>query len=200
MPCSRVAPPEIEAFSVAEFVKSNAGSSISPAKDSLLAGRGYTWVVVSAPHIEAGERILSTKFSPILYTLSEDGSTFASSVRYENAIFGKGWLSASGTCEADDEDPRTLVVDFNAFWWDRGGERSDLRPSLSREVANATDSLITALGRLGFVKGLSKFPVLAVAEDRAVFRFPPLSSDIAIRRLEGSGEIAGARGAILDRR
>ena len=45
------------------------------------------------------------------------------------------------------------------------------------------DKVITALGRVGFLEGLAKFPVLYVDDDLTVFRFPPLGVNIAARRM-----------------
>ncbi len=45
------------------------------------------------------------------------------------------------------------------------------------------DKFLTVLGRVGFLEGLAKFPVLYVDEDLTVFRFPPLGVNIAARRM-----------------
>ena len=61
--------------------------------------------------------------------------------------------------------------------------------SVSRKDCNCAgeerrwDKVITALGRVGFLEGLAKFPVLYVDEDLTVFRFPPLGVNIAARRM-----------------
>ena len=43
--------------------------------------------------------------------------------------------------------------------------------------------MIGALGRAGFFPQFAVFPVLYLDEDMAVFRFPPLNSNIAVRKV-----------------
>ena len=45
------------------------------------------------------------------------------------------------------------------------------------------DGLIMALGKLGFISAFSYFPVDYVDSSLAVFRFDPLKSFIAVRRI-----------------
>ena len=48
------------------------------------------------------------------------------------------------------------------------------------------DRVVMALGKLGFIKEFSYFPVLYMDPEGqlAVFSFPPLNSNIAIRRID----------------
>jgi hypothetical protein len=52
------------------------------------------------------------------------------------------------------------------------------------------DSLLTSLGRATFFPQLALFPVAWMDEDLAVFEFPPLSSKIAITRIDAGNSYA----------
>ena len=43
--------------------------------------------------------------------------------------------------------------------------------------------MVGVLGRAAFFPRFAKFPVLYLDEDLAVFQFPPLQSNIAVRRM-----------------
>ena len=51
------------------------------------------------------------------------------------------------------------------------------------ESEGTLDRVVGALGRAGFFPQFAVFPVLYLDEDMAVFRFPPLNSNIAVRRV-----------------
>ena len=78
------------------------------------------------------------------------------------------------------EDPKTLKLEFNRFWIDQGDAlRADVAPG----TGDGGDTAITAIGRAAFFPALALFPVLHVDAEIAVFRFPPLRSNIAVRRV-----------------
>ena len=58
------------------------------------------------------------------------------------------------------------------------------RHCLCADEMTAWDKLITQTGKLGFLEGFARFPVLYVDEDLTVFRFPPLGVNIAARRVQ----------------
>lgn len=135
---------------------------------------------------------MGPRFEPIRYVLFEDGA-LSSNVQYSNPLLGRGWLSASGSIQP--ADASTLELHFDKFWWDGGTDT--LRPLLggggggdgqqfedaSLPQPSAADAAVTSLGRTGFVRQLALFPVLYVDEELAVFKFPPLDSNIAIHKV-----------------
>ena len=140
--------------------------------------------VFDAPHIRKFTTLVGAKVS-VQYTLRGDGATsaapqFVSNVRYEHPLLGAGWLSASGTLTSN--SPSSVLINFDRFWCDGGGEVADLRPWLAEAEVTAADKVITALGRVAFFHDLATFPVLHLdaAGGVAVFRFPPLDSNIAV--------------------
>lgn len=137
--------------------------------------------VFFAPHIAALSAALGARFS-IRYNLRQPGSKLTSWVRYQHPLLGVGWLSASGTIEAADD--ATLLLRFDRFWWDAGEDA--LRTELQGDGGGTwLDGVVGALGRAAFLPSLARFPVLHLdaASGLSVFRFPPLASNIAIRRL-----------------
>ena len=158
------------------------GRSGRGCEDTFALGQG-TWEVFYAPHIRNLSQGLQTEFSPIRYTLLEDNNGIRSHVRYTNALFGSGWLSASGTITAEDES--TLRIHFDSFWLDKEDELREilLERGQTLEMLAPLDRAVNAIGRLGFLPAFATFPVLQVSKDYAVFRFPPLQSNIAIKRI-----------------
>lgn len=194
---------------VQALVASGTGTS-SPGPDTLNFGTGY-WRVIHAPHINRISSLLNAKFT-ISYTLldpttqttkasSEESSSasgatsstlvfpslslppqFYSNVRYEQPLLGSGWLSASGSLVSISNND--VEIRFDQFWVDNGGEKNDLRQFLTEDNRDAGDAIVTAIGRTAFFQGLAVFPVLHLDADAgvAVFRFPPLDSNIAVVR------------------
>lgn len=78
---------------------------------------------------------------------------------------------------------KSMDIVFDKFWVDQGAD--NLRKSIDDPaLRDRGDHLVTAVGRLGFIRPLAVFPVLYMDEDMAVFRFPPLASNIAITKLQ----------------
>lgn len=175
-------------LAVEELIKSN--PTADPGLTSTRIGQGV-WEVFYAPHIANMSNILLTKYEPIRYVYQDD--RFASHVKFQHPLLGEGWLSAAGALRVQDDT--TLNVDFNQFWVDFGADK--LRPFLSEAVDGGKveafgqevrtealfDTIAGALGRATFFPQLAVFPVLYVDMDLAVFKFPPLDSKIAIRRV-----------------
>jgi hypothetical protein len=81
---------------------------------------------------------------------------------------------------------QSMDIVFDQFWVDVG--EGNLRESIdgpsSGDVGqDRWDSLLSWLGRLGFIRPLAVFPVLYFDEDMCVFRFPPLASNISVMKL-----------------
>ena len=133
--------------------------------------------MVLAPHIKTMSSILGTRFD-ISYTLH--GQDISSNVRYSSRIFGEGWLSAAGTLGVKNDV--TVTVVFDKFWIDgKNGLRKTLRKN---STPSRLDRLIGLTGRLLFLKQLSVFPVLYLDEELSCFRFPPLKSNIFVRKAQ----------------
>ena len=82
------------------------------------------------------------------------------------------------------QDDTTVKVLFDRFWVDG---YDSLRRTIQTDTPWAIgDKLVTALGRLSFFPWLASFPVRYLDKDLAVFRFPPLASDISVVRVQKS--------------
>ena len=168
-------------FQAEDFVREHANASADTARASFELGEG-TWEVVDAPHIRNMSKVLLTEFSPIRYTLKA-GDLITSNVRYRGLLVGEGWLSASG--QVFTEDSQTLRIAFDQFWWDPS---DDLREELGDDLT-PLDAAVGFLGRAGFIPAFALFPVLAVTAEYAVFQFPPLRSNIAIRKVSAAAAL-----------
>ena len=132
-----------------------------------------SWRVKYAPHIRTlSTTLLSTRFD-IVYHIR--GREIVSNVRYSNALLGKGWLNASGSVDSLNADDSEIV--FEQFWVDGDVPQPSAAPD-----GSALGSAINRLGALGFVRGLSRFPVLWLDDKCCVFSFPPLGVNIATVR------------------
>ncbi|KAL4518628.1 hypothetical protein Ndes2437B_g00717 [Nannochloris sp. 'desiccata'] len=187
------APAETQLQAAVDNLLATGTAVCNPGTATMTSGSGH-WNVIHAPHINRMSSILGTKFD-ISYTMATPGDNaerystatpsppqFYSNVRYESPLFGSGWLSASGRLFSTEND--SVELHFDTFWVDIGGEKSDLRPFITKETTNTGDEIVTALGRITFFEGLAKFPVLYLDTDAgvSVFRFPPLRSNIAVVR------------------
>jgi len=126
-----------------------------------------TWRVVNAPHIDTLSSVFFTKFSPIEYVLTGEGG-ITSYVRY-SGLPGDGWLCTDGTI-ANEPTPAgefpSVKIMWDRIWW--APSASDTPPAYEEGTLGP---LVQALGRAGFVEGLSVFPVRFVGDDVAVFNF-----------------------------
>lgn len=181
---------------------------MGPAVDSLIAMAGVadapayaangleegTWEVFYAPHIvKMSSALFQTKFEPIRYIFR--GDKIISNVKFSSPVFGSGWLSASGTFQT--LGANKVQISFNDFWVDMGADALREvyceRPSAvtgniftwTKAFTDAAmiDRVIGTMGRAAFFPSLSTFPVLYVDQDIVVFKFDPLSTNIAARHV-----------------
>lgn len=81
------------------------------------------------------------------------------------------------------KDETSLEISFERFWVDVGAENLRSETPAASSSQFSVDSLIGAAGRTAFFPQFAVFPVLYVDSDFAVFNFPPLNSNIAVRRV-----------------
>jgi len=163
---------------IADLVASS--SNVVQAADQFFSLGQGTWEVFYAPHIVNLSKPVGVRFSPIRYSLV--GDAISSNVRYDLTLFGRvfrGWLSASGTM-ASHHQGESVKLEFTQFWVDQD---DNLRPNLTEASSSLVDRIITAMGRPAFIPPLAIFPVLYLDQDLCVFKFPPLSTEIAVRRI-----------------
>ena len=138
------------------------------------------------------------RFEPVKYSL--DGNHIWSNVKFKAPFGITGWLSAAGTLVARPDGDSVEVV-FSEFWIDYG--ENSLRPDVTQaggqggKEKGPLDSVITQMGRMGFFPALSVYPVLYLDEDLCVFKFVPLDSTIACRRV-GPVEVPDAMSWTID--
>jgi len=151
-----------------------------PADAAVQLGQG-TWEVFSAPHITKLLSSVGIRFEPVRFTL--DGTHISSNVKFRAPLGVEGWLSAAGRLV-----PRpggdTVEVAFTDFWVDYGAQalRKDITQGI-RRAPGTLDQVITQLGRLAFFPQLSVYPVLYLDADLCVFKFKPMESTIACRKV-----------------
>lgn len=151
----------------------------TPAATTFTLGQG-TWEVFYAPHIANLSSALGARFQPIRYVLT--GDSLFSYVRYQHPLLDQGWLNAAGAMFAKDDT--VVEISFDRFWADFGDSlRTEPPPASGGAMAASIDAAIGAAGRAAFFPQFALFPVLYVDADLAVFKFPPLDSNIAVRRV-----------------
>ena len=139
------------------------------------------WEVLYGPHFRRVEAL--ARFRPVRYVISDGGRRMRSDVHYE--MFGlAGWLSTEGSVKANSDGSVNLL--FETFWVDGDSEepRAD-NPLTSGAPVPASAALVNAVGKLGFLPSLSRFPVLFMDAKAGVcvFSFPPLDTVIAAKRV-----------------
>jgi hypothetical protein len=98
------------ADAVNTLVASRAGASDDAA--AMAAGDG-TWEVFYAPHMRTSE-LLSARFRPVRYVLSQRGTRMRSDVGYALPGGAAGWLSAEGSVAARGDGGVDVL--FETFW------------------------------------------------------------------------------------
>ena len=138
------------------------------------------WEVTYAPHIRTLSEPVGVRARPLRYTLAGNGTTIRSDVLLTSASYGAAWLCAEGRPELS-SDGSAIYVLFDSFWWRAGDAAAPPPNPLARGSGSASlfDAAVNAVGRAAFVASLSRFPVLYVDEQLALFRFPPLAATIA---------------------
>jgi len=139
------------------------------------------WEVFFGPHFRRVEAL--ARFRPVRYVISDGGRRIRSDVHYE--MLGlKGWLSTEGSVKVDDDDSVNLL--FETFWVESDAEEPRAgNPLTSGAPVHASAVLVNAVGKLGFLPSLSRFPVLFMDAKAGVcvFSFPPLNTVIAAKRV-----------------
>ena len=139
------------------------------------------WEVFFGPHFRRVEAL--AKFRPVRYVISDGGRRMRSDVHYE-MLGTAGWLSTEGSVKANGDGSVNLL--FETFWveGDSAEPRAD-NPLTSGAPVSASAALVNAVGKLGFLPSLSRFPVLFMDAQAGVcvFEFPPLNTVIAAKRV-----------------
>ena len=169
---------EETAAAVRTLVQSQPGPADAAAAAALGDG---TWEVFFGPHFRRVEPL--ARFRPVRYVVSGGGTRMRSDVHYQ-LPGASGWLSTEGGVAASGDG--SVSVLFETFWLegDAPAPRPD-NPLTSGAPVSAQAAAINAVGRLGFVPSLSRFPVrfMDAQAGVCVFEFPPLNTVIAARRV-----------------
>jgi hypothetical protein len=156
------------------------------AKTSLLNGQADgVWEVFYAPHIERLSRPVGVKAKPLRYTLEKNRIVSDVSLTTNKPFETQSWWCASGSFTDSEKNPgkEEVLLKFTDFWVSLGSELPTTSPNETPGEADAFDKIVKKLGTIGFIEQLGAFPVLYYSEDVCVFRFPPLQSNIAARRV-----------------
>jgi hypothetical protein len=142
-----------------------------------------TWRIVYAPHISTMGGLAGGAFDPVIYELRPNGS-MTSHARYDFPIVGSGWLSVSGTYGSKDED-QVCQVDFDKAWVTLSKGDDEVQPyqELESVPSGLWKDMIQTVGKMGFVKTVSVFPVSYLDEDTIVFDFELLGTRICARKI-----------------
>ena len=156
--------------------------------DFFKAGKGDgCWEVFYAPHIERLSKPFGVKAKPLRYTMRGLEIVSDVSLTTNRPFETQSWWCASGNFTTDasaDEDVDVVRLKFDDFWVSLGSEIPTTSPNDSfGDEADVFDKIVKRLGTIGFIESLGNFPVLYFNEDVCVFRFPPLRSNIAARRI-----------------
>jgi len=155
-------------------------------KSSLLNGQADgVWEVFYAPHIERLSRPVGVKAKPLRYTLEKNRIVSDVSLTTNKPFETQSWWCASGSFTDSEKNPgkEEVLLKFTDFWVSLGSELPTTSPNETPGEADAFDKIVKKLGTIGFIEQLGAFPVLYYSEDVCVFRFPPLQSNIAARRV-----------------
>ena len=170
---------EETAAAVSTLVRSQAGQADASKVAALGDGR---WEVVYGPHFRRVEAL--AQFRPVRYVISGGGTRMRSDVHFALPFAASGWLSSEGGVAANDDG--SVSVLFETFWLegDSPEPRAD-NPLTSGAPVSPQTAAINALGRLGFLPSLSRFPIrfMDAQAGVCVFEFPPLQTVIAAQRV-----------------
>ena len=155
-----------------------------------------SWEVVHAPHIHKLSSPFAVGVETIRYVVR--GTSIASNVRLCPPLVRPVWLSAQGSFEASGPDECRVL--FDKFWVDAApsGTLREFAPALQEGLGPLAlaERFVDQTGRAAFFPALSRFPVIYMDDRCAIFRFPPLRSNIVIVRVdaESTGEDEGVGG------
>lgn len=151
-------------------------------KMSLSTGKADgVWEVFYAPHIERLSRPVGVKAKPLRYTIEKNRIVSDVSLTTNKPFETQSWWCASGSLK-ESKEKEEVSLKFTDFWVSLGSELPTTSPNETGE-ADTFDKLVQKLGAVGFIEQLGAFPVLYYSDDVCVFRFPPLQSNIAARRV-----------------
>lgn len=143
------------------------------------------WEVFYAPHIERLSRPIGVKAKPLRYTIEKNRIVSDVSLTTNKPFETQSWWCASGSFTDSEKNPgkEEVLLKFTDFWVSLGSELPTTSPNETPGEADEFDKIVKKLGTIGFIEQLGAFPVLYYSEDVCVFRFPPLQSNIAARRV-----------------
>jgi len=140
------------------------------------------WEVFYAPHIERLSRPVGVKAKPLRYTIEKNRIVSDVSLTTNKPFETQSWWCASGSLKESASEKEEVSLKFTDFWVSLGAELPTTSPNETGE-ADTFDKMVQKLGTVGFIEQLGAFPVLYYSDDVCVFRFPPLQSNIAARRV-----------------
>ncbi|VEU37326.1 unnamed protein product [Pseudo-nitzschia multistriata] len=147
-----------------------------------------TWKVIYAPHMTTAMDIFRGRFD-VTYDLFPD-QTMVSHAYYDFPVFGKGYLSVSGTygsVEGDDSGTYSRV-DFDKAWIkrlaseDSNDSNSVPYGSLSEVPDSFLKTAINEIGKRAFIESVAVFPVSFLDDDTIVFEFQALGTKICAHK------------------
>ncbi len=151
--------------------------------ESILSGQADgVWEVFYAPHIERLSRPVRVKAKPLRYTLEKNRIVSDVALTTNKPFETQSWWCASGSFTDSKDSKEEVLLKFTDFWVSLGSELPTTSPN-ECDDASYFDKMVKKLGKMGFIEQLGAFPVLYYSDDLCVFRFPPLQSNIAARRV-----------------
>lgn len=135
------------------------------------------WKIVYAPHIQALQTLSGTSFE--VYYNFQDDCTLTSNVFYYSKLFGKGWLNTKGNFEITSNENGMIFcnIKWDYIWWDFNDKH--VGPSGVYDTdSHVLHSLIQKIGKAGFIKEFSKFPIEYWDDDLVSFTFPLFGTKI----------------------
>ena len=151
--------------------------------ESILSGQADgVWEVFYAPHIEQLSRPVRVKAKPLRYTLEKNRIVSDVALTTNKPFETQSWWCASGSFTDSKDSKEEVLLKFTDFWVSLGSELPTTSPN-ECDDASYFDKMVKKLGKMGFIEQLGAFPVLYYSDDLCVFRFPPLQSNIAARRV-----------------
>jgi len=140
------------------------------------------WKVIYAPHMTTIAGLFGGAFD-VQYILDNNGR-ITSHAKYNFPIFGRGYLSASGTFGSVNED--VCRVDFDQVWVKilPSTEEQEEEPyaELNQVPMGFIKDAINSIGKLFFFEQVSMFPVSFLDNELIIFDFEVLGTRICARK------------------
>jgi hypothetical protein len=153
-----------------------------------------TWKIIYAPHITTAMNLFRGRFD-VTYDLFPD-SRIVSHAYYDFPVFGRGFLSVSGTygSVAGDASNTYSRVDFDKAWikaLPSSSSSSTAAATLSDAPYNSLETVpdsflktvINEIGKRAFIESVAVFPVSFLDDDTIVFEFEFLGTKICARKV-----------------